>query len=172
MSPIIYKKSNAFKPGTYLSSVYRKINDYRISLENVKEKSGFQSVKYCNTEFSFHIAVGGIEVSHRDTLAYQAILILDPNGWGVRGSKDSCRSVFQDAGDLIIIDQSIMHQVSWDRHFPKPTQPWVYLLIDAFKRDKWAKSNMNKHKAAELAFSAIESIEDPVLIHWLNGGEC
>lgn len=94
-------------------------------------------------------------------------MILEPNGWVVRNEVDP-KGTFQEPGDLIILDQSRMHSVCWDKHFAKPTKPWIHLFIDIYQRDKWAKTDLSEYKAAELAMTSIESIQDPAHWNWFT----
>ena len=151
--------------GRHLSLIHKKIVRYGGDPEKHPDTVGFQIIKYASTDFNFHAGIGKAEANHIDTDAYQAILILDPNGWMIT-SEDSFPLV-QNSGDLIILDQSKLHGVRWSRSFPAPKKPWVHLFIDIYNRSLWSKKIISEDQAAEYALSAIQSLNDPVHLHWL-----
>ena len=169
MGAIVFKQTRAFDPAFHQGIAAEMLNPNQQDLPSLNGR--FQTRRYATSErFSFQLGMGAKEPAHTDMPGYQALLIVSPNHWVVKGGQDSYRSVFQEAGDLIVLDTGKQHEVVWDREKPKPKQPWIYIFVDANDRAKWSKQQIDKYQAERLALAALEELQDPVLLRWIDGG--
>lgn len=167
MSAIIFKQPRAFNATLHCLLIRQKLANINLDFNSLK--NSFRLRHYATTaHFSFHIGWGAGETYHVDLQAYQALLIVQPNQWLLKGVRDSRKSTFQDAGDLIVLDQGQKHGIDWNRDYRKPVAPWIYLFVDAHNRCKWSKHNLSICQAGQLALIAIQELEEPTLLRYLS----
>lgn len=167
---IVFKKERAFDPQPYLAAAQKRLQlrQHDISLDLIALSGNFRLISYCTTEnYQFHLGFGSQEPSHKDLLRYQAIAVLQPNGWVVKGGTQSYRETWQQAGDLIVLDTGLQHEVVWDRNEKKPTEPWLYLFIDPHDIKQWQKATVSLARAEEMAIEAISELQNSALLKWL-----
>ncbi|XHX80880.1 MAG: hypothetical protein RBJ76_13375 [Stenomitos frigidus ULC029] len=168
MTALTFKQRYAFEPSTLSKVVAARMGQRFHGIEVQNMTGSFRLLPFCTTEnFTFSLGIGAKEPAHVDLPTYQAILILEPNGWVLKSPRVSHQVTYQDAGDLIVLDAGLQHEVIWDRHHPKPTSPWLYLFIDPYKRQRWAKVNISQHQAAAMALEAVAELSDPNFQQWL-----
>lgn len=167
MKAIAYRQPNAFNPTLHRQITRLKLERHNLDLAVLQSK--FKVISYTTTNnFCFELGFGAKEAAHTDLAAYQAILILDPNGWVLKGPRNSHKSVYQKIGDLVLLNQRVKHEIIWDRHYSKPEKPWIYLLIDSNCRRKWLQEKLSLHEATSLALAAVEELSSPVHLQWLT----
>jgi len=165
-SAIVYHQRYAFDPQPHLGLISQKLQREVTELNALRNR--FKAVHYTTTQnYSFDLGFGARENSHVDMRVYQALLVVKPNGWVVKSPRNSSRAVFQDAGDLVVLNTGVQHEVCWERGRPKPTEPWIYLFIDINRRAKWAVSELQAVEMAQEAVNEITAIEH---IEWLTAG--
>lgn len=159
MGAIIFKQERAFAVEPHLPFAFAKLES-RYHDPTVLHSS-FRTIVYGRTDqFQYELGFGGREPAHFDMPTYQAILILQMNRWVIKGARDSSACVFQSPRDLIVLDTSRKHEVVWDKHYPKPTAPWLVIFIDQMERKKWHKSRISKLEAQEMAVAACGQLQD------------
>lgn len=167
---VVFKQEGAFSPAQHLTVVQRKLDLYKdeISLNLIDLLGDFRLIPYCTTEnYQFHLGFGSTETPHKDRPRYQALAILKHNRWVVKGQPQNCQTTYQRDGDLIVLDTSLKHEVTWDWNAQKPVAPWFYLFIDPYSTQKWLKSTVKLPEAEQMAVAAIHELQNPVLLNWL-----
>ncbi|MBW4465613.1 MAG: hypothetical protein KME07_09260 [Pegethrix bostrychoides GSE-TBD4-15B] len=167
---IVFKEERAFAPQPYLTVAQRRLQlrQYDMSLDLITLSGNFRLISYCNTEhYQFVLGVGSKEPAHLDLPRYQAIAILQPNSWVVKGETQIYPITYQQPGDLIILDTGLKHEVVWDKNEKKPTEPWLYLFIDPYDIKKWQKSTVSLARAEEMATEALTELQNLALLKWL-----
>lgn len=117
------------------------------------------------------ILTGARETAHTDGNRLLALWILEPNGWAIKGVKQSATACYQEQGDVVILHQGRKHEVRWDRTQPRPTQPWIYLAIDFNQQQpsRWHQpGGYSSEEALSEALWAIRSITTLESYRWLE----
>lgn len=160
---VVYKEENVFDYQKHLA-----IATHLLGGEPKLEKNkSFHLRRYYE---GVSIGTGGEELAHVDWPCYQALLILAPNNWVLKGPRHSLHETYQQPGDLVIIDQSYMHEVTWDKWYPQPTKPWMYLFIDPHKREDWDKRSISVADAIAKAKERVRVLESEATVKWLSAG--
>jgi len=167
MPAIAFRQPYSFDSRQHQAQAVKRVD--HTSFDLTTDKS-FRVKSYVTAgDWQWHLGWGVKEPSHTDMACWQAILVINPNGWVLKGSRDASTNVFQDAGDLVLLDQSVVHHVVWERAQPEPTRPWLYLFLDLYKREKWLKSKVTKQQAIDMARAAVVELEQPATRQWLSG---
>lgn len=173
LQSIVYQQHRAFELAAHRDKVSNRLE----CLKNAEAPNGthfpkgFHRLTYTETRhFSFELGYGAAEAAHTDEDTWQALLVVEMNGWRLGGPQDE-EPVPQEPGDLLILDQSVPHWVTPDPEAPPPTRAWRMILIDSLLRlGKWSKEELSQSQAIDLALAAVNELNDPIFLNWFTGG--
>lgn len=102
-SAIVFRKLAAFNPHPHLVAIKQKLSGQVTEVAALR--ASFRLIDYTTTRnFSFKLGFGGKEPAHVNLPTYQALLVIDPQRWLLKSPRESYKGVFQEAGDVIILD--------------------------------------------------------------------
>jgi hypothetical protein len=161
MSCIKFKQEHSFNP-----DLHRRIIDIKHQYLS-RSLDSFRVARYTTTNnFQFHLGWGMRETAHVDLADDRAIAIVAANGWVLKSPRNSYQRIYQQPGDLILLDRAVTHHIIWDKFAKKSKQPWLYLFIDIYYRERWSELN----RSIQLAQSAISELNSIETIDWIKAG--
>lgn len=161
MKSIILVKPQAFDQSPHIDRARQLLQSKKpgdLTVEKLAGRLHTQSYR-CSERFSYHLAIGSQEPVHFDLWCYIAILILESNGWVLEGGDGETILMEQPPGSLLLLHQGFDHQVRAVHPQRPPSQPWRYLMVDLFRRERWSADKMTQTQALDLAFLAIGELE-------------